>query len=314
MPVRESDNMTVRQQSGHDPATGRLLRLATYASVSVAAVLAAVKIVAWLHTDSVAMLSSTIDSLLDLVASVVTLFAIRHALVPADREHRFGHGKAEPLAGLGQALLIAGSVVFLLINAVGRLLAPAPVENGPAGIAVMVFSIALTFALVQLQRFVVRRTGSVAISADSLHYTSDLLMNLSVIAALVLATVFDLHYFDPLFAIGVAFFILYSAWRIVGGSFDILLDREFPLERRARIRDLALRHPHVRDVHDMRTRSAGIHSFIQLHLELDGSISLKRAHEISDEVEVEIREAFPNTDVIIHQDPEGVDEERAEFS
>ena len=296
-----------------DVSGARLMRVVTYGSVSVAAVLAAVKLSAWLATDSVAMLSSLVDSLLDVVASLVTLFAVHRALQPADREYRFGHGKAEPLAGLVQALIIAGSVVFLLVEAGQRLLVPVPVENGPLGMMVMVFSIVLTFALVAAQRFVVRRTGSVAIKADSLHYMSDFVTNVSVLVALILATVFGVRYADPLFAIGVALFIVFSAWQIVRGSFDILLDREFPEDVRNRIREIAMSHSDVRDVHDMRTRSAGLNSFIQLHLELNSSISFERSHVISDEVEAEIRKALPNTDVIIHQDPEGIDEEPPEF-
>src|SRR6266576_2031781 len=153
----------------------RLRRLATYASVTVAA---------WLETGSVALLSSLVDSLLDAAASVVTLVAVRHAMSPADREHRFGHGKAEPLAVLGQSAFITGSAMLLLAEAVRRLLWPVPVENPPAGIGVMIFSIVLTIGLVLFQRYVLRRTGSIAITADELHYRGDLVLNLSVIAAL----------------------------------------------------------------------------------------------------------------------------------
>ena len=314
-PMTDSDAAAVSPDARRpvDASSARVMRVVTYGSVSVAIVLTAAKLLAWLTTDSVAMLSSLVDSLLDMVASLVTLFAVHRALRPADREFRFGYGKAEPLAGLVQALIFTGSVVFVLFAASRRMFTPVAVEIGPFGMAVMVFSIMLTIALVVVQRFVVRKTGSVAIKADSLHYMADFLTNVGVLVALILASGFGVHYADPLFAVAVALFILFSAWQIVRGSFDILLDREFPEDMRNHIREIAMSHPQVRDMHDMRTRSAGLNSFIQLHLELDSSISFERSHVISDEVEADIRKAFPNTDVIIHQDPEGIDEEPPEF-
>ena len=314
-PMVESEQ-TAEHPIGAGLAEGQaesLLRRATYASVGLAILLALVKLAAWLLTGSVAMLASFVDSVLDVVASGVNLVAVRHALRPADRQHRFGHGKAEPLAGLIQALVVGASVVFLLSEAGERLIHPAPVEHGAAGIAVMLFAMAATFALILFQRHVVRKTGSIAIAADSLHFRADLVVNLSVIVALVLSTSLGLDYLDPLFAIGIAAYVLYSVWSLIRSSFDMLMDREFPDEVRARIREIAMSHPDVLDMHDMRTRSAGVNSFIQLHIELKGDISLKRAHVIADEVEDEIREAFPNTDIIIHQDPEGIVEKRAVF-
>lgn len=290
-----------------------LMRIASYASVSVAAILIAVKFVAWLYTDSVALLSSFVDSVLDAAASLINLIAIRHAVTPADREHRFGHGKVESIAGLGQAAFIAGSAVFLLFAAGDRLLHPQPVENGAVGIGVMAFSILLTFALVQYQRYVVHKTGSVAISADSLHYKGDLLVNASIIVALVLSTQLGWHVLDPLLAIAVALYILSGAWSIVTQSFDMLLDRELADADRARIRTIVMAHPEVHDMHDLRTRSSGTQAFIQLHLELDGELTLLRAHEIADAVEAEIKTAFPGAEVIIHQDPEGIEEKTATF-
>src|SRR5215831_12572675 len=199
----------------HGPPANRLRRLATYASVTVAALLITAKFVAWLETGSVALLSSLVDSLLDAVASLVNLVAVRHAMSPADREHRFGHGKAEPLAVLGQSAFIIGSAMLLLAEAVRRLIWPVPVENPPAGIAVMIFSIAVTVGLVLYQRHVVRRTGSIAITADELHYRSDLVVNVSVIIALVLGPILGLPILDPLFGAGIGIWILYSAARLV---------------------------------------------------------------------------------------------------
>jgi ferrous-iron efflux pump FieF len=295
-------------------AGARLMRRATYASITVAAVLIVAKTIAWGITESVSVLSSLLDSLLDAVASAVNLFAVHHALTPADREHRFGHGKAEPLAGLAQAAFITGSAVLLLIQATQRLRAPPPIAHGEVGIAVMILSIVLTLGLVAYQRHVVRATGSIAIGADRVHYASDLLLNLSVIVALILSGWLDVRYADPVFGIAVAIYILVSALRIGRQSLDLLMDRELPDDQRARIRDIALRHPEVKNLHDLRTRSAGLDIFIQLHIEMDPKMSLSRAHEVSDQVEADIRAAFPNSEVIIHQDPEGVEEARRTFA
>ena len=297
----------------HGPAADRLRRMATYASVAVAAVLIAVKFAAWLETGSVALLSSLVDSLLDAVASLVNLVAVRHAMSPADREHRFGHGKAEPLAVLGQSAFITGSAMLLLAEAVRRLISPTPVENPPAGIAVMVFSIGVTIGLVLYQRHVVRRTGSIAISADELHYRSDVVLNLSVIAALVLGSVLNFPLLDPLFGAAIGIWIVYSAVRLAHLSLFQLMDHELPDEEREKIRGIAQSHPDVVAAHDLRTRVAGPTAFIQIHIEMDGAMSLIRAHEISDEVEAELRAAYPNAEVIIHQDPEGIEEPRSTF-
>jgi ferrous-iron efflux pump FieF len=312
--MSDSAKISVPPAAGDAARAGRLMRAATYASVSVALALIAAKLAGWALTDSVAMLSALIDSLLDAFASIVNLVAVRHALQPADREHRFGHGKAEALAGLGQSTFIAGSAIFLLFKAVPRLAEPVAVENSSVGIAVMVLAIVVTLALVLFQRHVVRVTGSQAIAADSLHYRSDLLLNLSVIVALVLSVSVGWHMADPLFAIGIAFFVMYSAWKILQRSYDTLMDRELPDETRARIRDIVLGHTEVRNLHDLRTRASGTGSFIQLHLELAADMSLMRAHEIADEVETLIQRVFPNAEVIIHQDPEGIREERTTFS
>jgi len=292
---------------GEAKATGeeaaRLLRLATAASVATATLLIVVKLVAFLLTDSISVLSTLIDSLLDAAASVINLIAVRHALVPADREHRFGHGKAEPLAAVGQAIFITGSAVFLLIEASQRFFTPRPLTNSEVGIGVMVFSIVATLALVALQRHVVRRTGSLAISADSLHYFGDLLVNGAVILALVLAANFGWRYADPLFGVGIALYILYNAWQIAAGALDMLMDRELPDEDRWRIREVITGHDGVLGIHDLRTRASGQQIFIQCHIELDPGLSLLTAHTISDEVECRLREAFPEAEVIIHQDP-----------
>lgn len=287
---------------------GALMRRATWASVATAGGLVLAKAAAWLLTGSVAVLSSLIDSLLDTLASALNLVAVRHALTPADREHRFGHGKAEPLAGLAQSALIAGSAAFLIYEAAGRLLEPQPIAFAWIGVAVMTLSIAVTMVLVGYQRRVVRATGSVAISADLLHYAGDVLVNGGVIIALVLSATLGWTYADPLIALAVAAYILKNVWHIVVQSTEQLMDRELPDEARRRIAEIVRRHPEVRDLHDLRTRLAGRTTFIQLHLELDGGLSLARAHAIADEVHAELLRDFPNAEILIHQDPAGLEE------
>jgi ferrous-iron efflux pump FieF len=292
-----------------EPVAAQRLRLrATYASLGVALLLIAAKLVVWISTGSVALLSSLVDSMVDAAASLVTFFAVRHAIVPADREHRFGHGKAEPLAALGQSAFLVGSAVLLMFEAVRRLVSPVPIEDPTAGIAVMAFSIVVTLGLVAYQRHVVHHTGSLAIGADELHYRSDLALNLGVIATLAITSLFRVPLLDPLFGGAVGLWIIYSAAKIARLSLVQLMDRELPDEERARVRAIAEGHPEVTAVHDIRTRIAGPTAFIQLHLEMDAGISLLRAHEISDDVEAQLQAAFPHAEIMIHEDPAGIEE------
>jgi ferrous-iron efflux pump FieF len=284
-------------------SSDRLLRLATYASMATALVLIGVKFFGWLMTGSVSVLASLVDSLMDGGASLVNLIAVRYSLRGADADHRFGHGKAESLAGLGQATFIAGSALFLLIESVDRLLHPRSLGNLRAGIIVIAFSILVTLALVSVQRYVIRRTQSVAIRADALHYITDLLTGLSVILALGLVMGFGWHGADAWFAVGIAFYIFYSAWQIAREALQILMDKELSEELRNHITRIATEHPQVYAVHELRTRSSGREAIIQLHLDLDPEQTLREAHTIADEVEAAIRLDFPNSDIIIHQDP-----------
>ncbi|MGH7100686.1 MAG: cation diffusion facilitator family transporter, partial [Stellaceae bacterium] len=252
-------------------------------------------------------------SLLDIAASIVNLLAVSHALSPADREHRFGHGKAEPLAVLGQSAFIAGSAMLLIAEAVRRLIRPAPVANPPVGIAVMAFAVVVTVALVAYQRSVVRRTGSLAVTADELHYRGDLVLNGSVILALVFGGLLGVPYLDAAFGAAIGLWIIWSAVKLTRLSLTQLMDRELPDAERAQIRAIAEAHPDVSAVHDLRTRAAGPTAFIQLHLEMPGALSLFRAHEIADEVEAELRRAYPHAEILIHEDPAGIEEPRAQF-
>ncbi|MEQ8747113.1 cation diffusion facilitator family transporter [Pyruvatibacter sp.] len=282
-----------------------LMKRATYASVAVALVLISMKAWAVWITGSMSLLATFLDSVLDGAASLVNLVAVRVALTPADRQHRFGHGKAEALAGLGQAALIGASALFLTVESISRLLDPAPVERSFAGISIIVISLGFTLALVTYQRYVQRLTGSLAIAADSLHYASDVLLNIGVIAALIIAGVWGISWADPLIALALAAWIGHAAWEIVSRSTSELMDRELPHEDRLRIEEIALAHPQVHTIHDLRTRTAGRTVFIQFHLEIPGDMPLRRAHAIADEVEMAIASDFPDAEILIHQDPAG---------
>lgn len=284
-----------------------LMRRAALASVSVSLLLVVIKTGAYFASHSVAMLASLADSALDLFASAVNAFAIRQALAPADAEHRFGHGKAEPLAGLAQGAFIAASAMFLALQAAQRIAAPEPLDNSALALAVMGISIAATLLLIAYQRRVVRATGSVAVEADRGHYASDLASNLGVIAALILSSWMGWALADPLIALAVVGVMVWTAWQVGRTSLDQLMDHELPKEERARIVRIAQAHTAVKNIHDLKTRMAGRVTFIQLHLALDPGITLAAAHQVSDAVERAILNAYPDADVIIHQDPAGLE-------
>ncbi|MBF1800419.1 cation diffusion facilitator family transporter [Alloalcanivorax profundimaris] len=285
-----------------DHQARRLLTLAASASVATALILIAVKSVAWTMTGSVSLLASLIDSIMDSLASLVNFAAIRYSLVPADDEHRFGHGKAEALAGLGQSVLIAGSALYLLQEAVFKLLNPEPIEATGLGVGVMVFSIALTALLLVVQKYVVRRTGSTAIDADSLHYLSDLAVNAGIILALVISGLgFDAA--DGLVGLVIALYILWSAWKIGWESVQLLLDRELPGEVRDVIGTVVGEHDQALGFHDLRSRQSGRTQFIQLHVDMDETLPLKDAHELGERIRADILQHYPAAEVIIHHDP-----------
>lgn len=290
-----------------------LMRAASTASVGVALFLIAVKVFALAATDSVAMLSSLIDSSLDAAASFLNFWAIRQSLMPADRSHRFGHGKVEPLASLGQAAFIIGSAVLLVFQSIQYILRPRVVENVGIGMGAMVISILMTLGLVMFQKYVVRKTKSVAISADYAHYAGDVMLNLSVMLSLFIGAHFHFRYADPIFALLIAVYLLFNAGGILKTSFMQLVDTELPVEEKRKITQVVMNHPDVRGMHDLRTRSSGTQWFIQLHLEIDPKLTLSRAHAIADEVEDSLCRAFPNAEVFIHEDPAGLYEQHPDW-
>jgi ferrous-iron efflux pump FieF len=293
--------------SGDDHLRERatLTTRAALASVGSASFLLLLKTYAAWTTASVAMLGSLADTGLDLIASLVTLFGVRVAAMPADREHRFGHGKAEALAALTQVVLISISAIAIFWRAVERLVHDQRTANAEYGIAVSIVAILLTLALVAYQRSVVRRTGSVAIRTDNVHYQSDLFLNLSVIAALALDQYAGFGGADPLFGVGIALWLVWGAWQVSSHALDQLMDREWPEEKRMRFLAIASSRPEAKGIHDLRTRSSGAHDFAQFHIHIDPEMTVQAAHDVVEAIEADLEHEFPGCEVLIHLDPEG---------
>lgn len=287
------------------PDRAALTARAALASVATAIFLLALKAWAARETGSMAMLGSLADTALDLVASLVTLLGVRLAAKPADADHRFGHGKAEALAALFQVAVISVSAAGIGWQAAQRLIAGDRTANAEYGILVSLAAIAATLGLIAYQRHVIRRTGSIAIRTDWLHYQSDLLLNLSVIAALVLDQYLGLTGADPLFGIAIALWLLFGALRASNHAIDQLMDKEWPEARRQRFVEVAARHPAGRGIHDLRTRSSGATDYAQFHIWMDPTLSVRQAHDVVEEIEAELAREFPGVEVLVHLDPEG---------
>ena len=283
----------------------RLTARAAMASIAMAVTLIALKAYASLETGSMAMLGSLADSGLDLVASLVVLLGVRIAAVPADHDHRFGHGKAEALAALAQVALITVSAAFIGFRAVQRLISGAQTAQAELGIGVSVIAIGLTMALITYQRHVVRRTGSLAIGTDRLHYSSDLLLNGSVIVALGLDQFGGLTGADAVFGLLIALWLLWGAWSASSHALDQLMDKEWPEDLRKRFLAAAKEYPELAGLHDFRTRSSGTHYFAQFHVWVPADWTVREAHDRLDHAEQALRERFPDTEILIHVDPEG---------
>ena len=285
---------------------GKLNRSAAYASISVAALLVGLKGWAALTSGSTAMLGSLADTLLDLVASLATLLGVWVAAQPADDNHRFGHGKAEALAAMFQVVLISISALTLAGRAVSQLLAGARPASAGDGILVSSVAIVATLALLGWQRRVIQRTGSIAIATDHLHYKSDLLLNLAVIAALALDSYAGIGGADALFGLGIALWLGWGAWRASQQAIEQLMDHEWPDERKARFLEVVARHPEMKGLHDLRTRTSGNHDFVQFHMAVDPDMTVRQVHVVMDEVEAKLLSEFPGIEILIHPDPEGL--------
>ncbi len=281
----------------------RLRRRAVTIAVATAVLLITIKTGAYLVSGSVAVLASLLDSVMDAAASLVNFLAVRQALTPPDREHRFGHGKAEALAGLAQAAFITGSAGLLLLEAVTRFLDPAPIRHGEIAVVVMLVSLGITLLLVSYQLRVAKKTGSVAIAADAMHYLSDILGNIGVIAGIIMAAYLGMHWADPVIGVLVGLVILHSAWKVGLQSLNQLMDHELDADTRDRIIATAMQVRGVRGVHDLRTRASGPDSFIQMHIDMDANLKLSEAHAIAEAVMQAVEAAIPRSEVLVHEDP-----------
>jgi ferrous-iron efflux pump FieF len=293
---------------GHAQAAterGTLTQRAALASISMALFLVAVKTYAAWDTGSVAMLGSLADTTLDLIASLITFFGVRWAAMPADEEHRYGHGKAEALAALIQVILITVSAMGIIWRATDRLMSGQPTQGLELGIGVSIIAMVATFGLLAYQRYVIRKTGSVAIMTDHVHYQTDVLLNVSVIGALLLDQLLGWRLADPLFGFAIAAWLMYGAWSAASHSVDQLMDREWPDDEREAFISAAQEYPELAGLHDLRTRTSGAHRFVQFHVWVPGDWTVTEAHERMDTVEEKLQHRFPGTEIIIHLDPEG---------
>lgn len=293
----------------HSPDHGDLNRRAAYASISVAALLLAMKGYAVAATGSTAMLGSLADTGLDLVASMATLLGVWIGAQPADANHRFGHGKAEALAAMFQVVLISISALGLAWRAVEEFMGGGRPAEAESGMLVSLVAIGATLLLLAYQRRVIRATGSLAIATDNLHYASDLVLNLAVIAALALDHWLGLAGADALFAFGIALWLGWGAWNASQAAIEQLMDHEWPLEKRERFLAVVAQHPELKGLHDLRTRTSGNRDFVQFHVWVDGRMTVTEAHRVMDEIEAKLLDAFPGVEILIHPDPDGhVDE------
>lgn len=288
-----------------DRKAGALNRSAALASIAVAALLVGLKAWASLQTGSAAMLGSLADTVLDLVASLATLAGVWVAAQPEDGNHRFGHGKAEALAAMFQVTLITLSALILAFHSVDQLLAGSRTAAAQDGIVVSVIAMTATLALLAWQRHVIRRTGSLAISTDHVHYKSDLALNLAVIAALALEQFGGITGADALFGLAIAVWLGWGAWRASQAAINQLMDGEWPDEKRRRFVKVMARHPELRGVHDLRTRTSGNRDFVQFHVWVDPEMTIRQAHTVMDEIEIKLLAEFPGIEILIHPDPEG---------
>jgi ferrous-iron efflux pump FieF len=286
-------------------------RLASRASLVVAVILVVVKLVAWIGTGSVALLSSAIDALVDTAASLATFFGVRYAERPPDNDHRFGHGKGEAVAGFTQATLLGGAALALAAQSVERLFSPQPIQLIGLGLGVILASLVAASGLVVMQTIVVRRTGSTAIAADRAHYATDIAVNLGVLAALGMTRLTGWERTDPIFALAISAYMLWNSRAIALDALKQLLDHELSSEERQRISNAVLACPNVRGIHDLRTRHAGDRLFVEFHLEVDGGLTIDKGHAVGDAAEASVEQLFPSVvEVTAHLEPAGIKDER----
>lgn len=282
----------------------KLMRHASHASIAVAVSLIILKAITFILTGSVSILSGLFDSIQDMMTSFVNMIAIRHATEPADGDHRFGHGKAQGIGSLTQAFIILAAAVFLMIESIKRFRHPEPLSKIHLGLFVTVFAIIVTFVLIRFQSYVIRRTGSLSIKADQAHYTGDILMNVGIIVSMAIAHYLNWLWIDALFGVGVSVYLIIVVIQIIRDSIKMLMDTEMPADFRQKITDIVHSFPEVLSLHDLRTRQSGSNAFVQFCIHLDEHLTLRQAHNITDMIEDRIKESLPDTEIMIHPEPE----------
>ncbi|KKB96153.1 Ferrous-iron efflux pump FieF [Candidatus Arcanobacter lacustris] len=293
----------------HSPskANNNLAIISTYCSIVSVLIIILVKLSGWLKTDSMSILASLVDSLLDCFTSVINMVALKYALQPPDDQHRFGHNKAEDLAGFIQAAFFGVSGIFVLGSCVKRIFYPQAISHDKIGLIVMIISTIITLCLVLFQLYVLRKTSSNIIEADHLHYKSDLFLNISVIISILASRYFNSELIDPILALFISLYIMKGAWDLLKKSFKNLMDEEFDEEEKQKIMNVINAHEKILSIHDLKTRYAGSKPFIQFHLVMNPDMNLRDAHILSDEIELSLLEIFPDAEIFIHQDPDGYD-------
>lgn len=280
-----------------------LIKGASYASVGVAGIGIVLKAMTFFTTGSMAILSTLFDSVQDFLTSAINFFAVHHALKPADHHHRFGHGKAQAIGALIQSVIIIASALFLIAQSVQRLVYPRPLTQLGFGLEVLGIIILLTIALVRFQSYVIRKTGALSIKADQAHYTGDVLMNVGVIVSMLIAYYFQFYIIDALFGIGVGLYLFFVVFSVLKESVGMLMDSEMPLSFRRELEGIVLTHKGVYAMHDLKTRTSGDNVFVQFAIDVDGRMTLKRAHDITDSLEAQIHQRFSTVQAIIHPEP-----------
>lgn len=288
----------------------RLKKIAVTSSIIVACLLCIIKTLASLYTGSLAVLSSLIDSLSDVFASSVSFIAVKFSTKPANCNHRYGYGRAESLSALVQAAFIAGSGLFVLYDGFNRLLNPTTLQQTTFGIIVMVISLVITLILISFQKFVTKLTGSVAVSADRAHYTVDVLTNASIIISLIVVKLFNITWFDILTAGLISVYLIYNAYKMAADAISNLTDKELSQDIRNSIINIVEQSEGIKGYHDLRSRDLGGTYLFEIHLEFDGNLNLFKVHELTENVENKIQKQYPNSQIIIHQDPFGIQETR----
>jgi ferrous-iron efflux pump FieF len=278
------------------------MRSSAIASIFVASILIMIKSFLLKETGSFGLEASLLDSILDVVASFINFFAIRQALKPASNDYRFGYGKAEALAGLAQSVIITLSALWLIQDRFQDFTSNKVITITHEAFYWLIAISCFTLLLITWQRFVLRHVNSLAVQADTMHFETDVYMDLGLIFNFLCIHFFNLYSIDLIFGLGALLFILYKTYPILKQSFDVLMDRELANDVRQKIINIVNENPHVKNLHQLRTRSQGQNDVIQFHIVLNPHLTLLKAHEITDDIESALLKEFPRAHILIHQD------------